>query len=369
MRAAFVLAMALLAWAPVGRAERALVHVVRPGETLAAIAERYYGDPRRESMLVAENGLTSQGGSAIVVGLRLRVPTVSYHRVADDETWAAIASRYYGDPRRAFVIVEANGGSAGKQPDSGAEVVIPYPLRHVVAQGESLRGLAKTYYRSLKQGMGRIRRFNELKKGRLLRGQIVLVPMEEVVFTEEIRKALASEAPVPEAGQVRDKQTKIDAQLPALREHVKGGRYADAVQMANRLLGGSDLSARQIVSIERELATALVALDRTDLAEQAFLTLLEEQPDYELDSVKTSPKVLRAFEAARKRHVPRAQLAAPAPPVAPARPDAAVAAEPEAEESELDEAAADEPAIEPSAMDEAAAPAAARKRTSRRRSN
>ena len=44
------------------------VHVVRPGETLASIAQRYYGDPRRESVLVAENGLTTQGGAAIVVG-------------------------------------------------------------------------------------------------------------------------------------------------------------------------------------------------------------------------------------------------------------------------------------------------------------
>jgi phosphohistidine swiveling domain-containing protein len=57
-------------------ADETLVHIVRPGETLASIAEMYYGNARRESVLVAENGLTSEGGSSIVVGLRLSVPTV-----------------------------------------------------------------------------------------------------------------------------------------------------------------------------------------------------------------------------------------------------------------------------------------------------
>ena len=293
--------LAVCAWAAPVRAEQALVHVVRPGETLAAIAERYYGDPRRESVLVAENGLTNQGGSAIVVGLRLRVPTVSYHRVEENQTWAAIASEYYGDPQRAFVIVEANGASSGEPPDPGAELVIPYPLRHVVAQRESLRRLAKTYYKSSRRGMTRIRRFNALKTRRLVRGQIVLVPMSDLAFTEDARAALVESAPDDVEGRIREKQARIDNELPALREHVRGGRYADAVQMANRLLGAGDLSARQIVSIQRELAVALVALEREDLAQGAFLTLLEQQPDFELDTVTTSPRVLEAFGAARGR--------------------------------------------------------------------
>ncbi|MCG8556763.1 MAG: LysM peptidoglycan-binding domain-containing protein, partial [Proteobacteria bacterium] len=50
------------------QAHNAIVHIVRQGETLASIAERYYGEPRFERVLVAENGLTTEGGSAIVVG-------------------------------------------------------------------------------------------------------------------------------------------------------------------------------------------------------------------------------------------------------------------------------------------------------------
>jgi nucleoid-associated protein YgaU len=92
----------------VAHADSGFVHVVRPGETLASIAQRYYGDPRRESVLVAENGLASQGGAPIVVGLRLTIPWATYHRVKSGETWAQLAERSSGDPRRAFSFEVAN---------------------------------------------------------------------------------------------------------------------------------------------------------------------------------------------------------------------------------------------------------------------
>lgn len=320
------------------RAEAAVEHVVRPGETLASIAEQYYGDPRQESILVAENGLTNEGGSVIVSGLRLRIPTVSYHRVAEGETWASIATQYYGDAQRAFAIVEANASDSGAPPDPGSELVIPYPLRHVASQHETVRQLAKDYLPSLKSGMNTIRRFNGFESSRLQRGQIVLVPMANLVLSEKARTARDQHAAgqADTAGKVRERQARIDQELPALRDHVRAGRYADAVQMANRLIGGGDLSARQVVTIQRELATALVALDREDLATAAFQAVLAQQPDYELDGVKTSPTVLRVFERARHLVAPAkasgtsskgpgtAPTAAPAPPVV--APDAAEAA-------------------------------------------
>jgi LysM repeat protein len=280
-------------------AEETLVHIVRPGETLASIAELYYGDARRESVLVAENGLTSEGGSSIVVGLRLSIPTVSYHKVQEGETWPVLAARFYGDPARAFALIEANRGSSGEQPDPGAELLIPYPVRHVASQSDSLRKLSKTYY-GLNKEQKIIRRFNQLKHNWLGRGQLLLLPIDDLVLSEKGKAvAEASRASAAEGGDVRKKQEAIDAQLPELREHVKRGRYADAVAMANRLLGGGDITAGQTVTIQRELGTALVALGREDLAQQAFAAMLVEQPFMELDTVRTSPKVLAVFERAQ----------------------------------------------------------------------
>lgn len=279
----------------------AYVHVVRDGETLASIAQRYYGDPRRESVLVAENGLTTQGGSAIVVGLRLVIPTVTYHRVRAGETWAQIAEQHFGDLRRAYAIVEANPAVESSQPPEGAELLIPYPLRHVADQRDTLNHVAQTYYGTT-DGSRTLRRFNQLRTLRLSRGQVILVPLPDLVLSEEGRRIVAEATGVaPNDGGVRDLQARIGEDLPQLQEQVRSGRYTEAVSLGNRLLGAGELTGNQIVTIQRTLAVAYVALSRDDLAIDAFREALARQPDLELDSRRTSPTVLRAFEEARER--------------------------------------------------------------------
>ena len=274
-------------------------HVVRPGETLASLAQLYYGDPRREGVLVAENGLNSQGGFAIVVGMRLAIPWVTYHRAQEGETWAQLAEHFYGDVRRSFMLMEANGGSSGEPPHAGAELLIPYPLRHVAAQGESIPKVAEVYYDDEDQAR-RLRRFNNLRTNRLSRGQVVLVPLPGLVLSEEGRRRIEKETgATPAVGEVRALQEQIAARLPELQEHIRVGHFAEAIALGNRLLGSGSLTGNQIVSIQRELATAYVAFDREDLAIQAFRAALDRQPDLLLDSVLTSPRVLASFERAK----------------------------------------------------------------------
>ncbi|MFW5925161.1 MAG: LysM peptidoglycan-binding domain-containing protein [Myxococcota bacterium] len=282
-----------------GSDDRLYVHVVRPGETLASVAQRYYGDTRLENVLVAENGLTVEGGAAIVVGLRLAVPHVIYHRVRDGETWNDLATRYYGDPKRAFILIEANDGSIGKPPDGGAELLVPYPLRHVAEQGDTLVRVAKEFY-----GNGayakRLRRFNSIRGNRLKRGQIVLVPLMKLKLSDEGRKIVASETGVePAAGEVRELQERIDEQLPELRELGSHGRFTEVVALGNQLLGAGRLTGNQIVTIHRQLAVSYVALGRDDLAVRSFEVALGRQPDLELDAMRTAPTVMAAFRKAK----------------------------------------------------------------------
>ncbi len=300
--AALVFFAALLAPSFASAEGNSFVHVVREGETLASIAQQYYGDPQRESVLVAENGLTAQGGSAIVVGLRLVIPWVQHHIVQEGETWAQIAQRYYGDRRRQFLLTRANGGAAGEQPAVGAELLIPYPLRHVAGQNENLRRLATSYYPEMGADATRLlRRFNGMRGLRPARGQVVLVPLSDLTLSEEGRQII-EEATGEEmaGGRIRQLQQQIDERIPELREDVKGGRYAEAVSLGNRLLGGGQLTGNQIVSIQRELGTAYVALERADLAVEAFAAAISVQPDLELDVARTSPTVLRAFSQAKE---------------------------------------------------------------------
>jgi LysM repeat protein len=323
IRAALTTALALLAAAATvpGRARAtftAYVHVVREGETLASIAQRYYGDPRREAVLVAENGLETQGGAAIVVGMRLVVPTVGYHRVRAGETWAQIAQQHYGDIRRAYAIIEANPAVVGSQPPDGAELLIPYPVRHVADQRDTLSHVAQLYYGTA-DGARTLRRFNSLRSPRLQRGQVILVPLADLVLSEEARRSIAEATGVaPATGEVRALQARIGEQLPQLQEHLRAGRYTETVALGNRLLGAGDLTGNQIVTVQRALAVAYVALQRDDLAIEAFREVLARQPDLELDSRRTSPTVLRAFEAAQRRAATDARSSAPPPAHSPA---------------------------------------------------
>ncbi len=298
LAAAFVAAALLPAGA--ARGGRGFIHVVRPGETLASIAQRYYGDPRRESVLVAENGLTAQGGAPIVVGLRLTIPWSTYHRVAAGETWPVLAERFYGDPRRAFAIQDANH-TGTDAPHEGAELLVPYPIRHVCGQSDTLARLATLYYGDEAEGVRKLRRFNNLRSTRVTRGQVVLVPLADLVLSEEGRRLIESQTgEAPPAGEIRTLQQRIEDQLPALRAHVLAGHFTEAVALGNRLLGAGELTGNQVVTIARELATAYVALEREDLAIEAFRTALERQPDLVMDSRDTSPTVLEAFSRARQ---------------------------------------------------------------------
>jgi LysM repeat protein len=292
--------------------EKVFVHVVRAGETLASIAQRYYGDPRRENVLVMENGLNAQGGAAIVVGVRLDIPVVSYHRIAEGETWSQLAERFYGEARRTAALIEANGG-ASAAPDVGAEVLVPYPLRHVAGQHETLSEVAELYS-GRAAAAASLRRFNNIRGNRLARGQIILVPLADLVLSEEGRAIVAAADAAPRApegggGEVRALQARVDAELSALREHVRRGRFTEAVAVGNRLLGAGELTGNQLVTIQRELGTAYVALDRADLAVLAFREVLSRQPDVVFDTIRTSPRVLAALDEAR-----RAESAPQTPP-------------------------------------------------------
>jgi hypothetical protein len=297
---ALMLIVGVMLCSPQTRAEDAVVHIVRPSETLATIAELYYGEARRDSVIVIENGL-GLDGSTIVAGLRLVIPSVHYHRVQLGDTWAALAERYYGDVRRAFVLLDANQANASKQPAEGAQLLIPYPLRYVSASHDPVRQAARDFYDGSQKTMAMLRRFNTLRGGRMNRGDILLLPMSTLVLSEQGRKLAQEQGrALAQAADAHDKQLLVHDELPTLHEHVQRGRYVEAVALANRLIGMGHLSGNQVVSIERELGTALVALDREDLALEAFKALLERQPDMELSLADTSPRVLHVLDGAKR---------------------------------------------------------------------
>ena len=272
-------------------------HAVREGDTLAAIAERYYGDPSRGEVIRRANNL--RANAELVTGERLVVPMTTFHRVGPKQTWEDVAEKVYGQASRAFVIASANDLRLRAGPSEGTELRIPYPLKHVASGSESFNDISERYL-GTRRYVQRIRRFNGLRSGRPARGQVVLVPLIDLKLTDEgfgtLTEALQS---VAFGAEHKDAQQSASERLPELAKWVAEGSYAESVALGNRLLGTGELTSAQRVEIRKALAVAYIALDRSDMALRSFQRALKAQPSLELDSITTSPKVLKVFDKAR----------------------------------------------------------------------
>lgn len=304
--AASIAALAALL-AVASREAGAFPHIVKKGETLAQIAERTYGKVEMEQILVAANGLDAGGGIPIVPGLRLEVPALGHHRVSAGETWAGLAAELLGDPNRADVLATSNNSMPWLPPADGQELVVPYNLRVIAGQYDSLLTIAYRYL-GHRDKAWTLDRYNHLKSEPIHRGDVVLVPLTELPLTDAGKAEAASAGALVRAeggGKAREAQRRAAAELPLLASDVRGGRYVDAIARGSRMLGYGDLTRPEVAAIQQRLTEAYVALDAGGLAETACAAWREADPTAELDPVELSPKILRACASAAGLGAPR----------------------------------------------------------------
>jgi phage tail protein X len=274
----------------------AFTHVVGEKDTLASIAERYYGRIQFEKLLVAANDLDARGGSPIVRGMRLEVPALDHRIVRSGETWESLASELIGSPERADVLSIANDSSPWLTPEEGSEIVVPFNLRVLPAAGDTLVTIAYRFYGDMNRAWV-LDRYNFLKGRKLEPGDVVLVPLTELPLTETGKRAAerAAGATCSQAlGETRGAQKKVAQELPALLADIRSGRYVDAVARGNRFLSSGALSEPQIGTVHRQLLEAYVALDAPGLARASCAEWLKRDPGARLSPVTLSPKILSA---------------------------------------------------------------------------
>ena len=280
----------------------AFTHVVSQGETLAQMAIKFYGTPRFETALVGANALDAHGGSAIVAGQPLEIPAPSHHRVEQNETWAELARVYLGDSKRAETLARTNGGVSWVQPAAGQEIEVPAVVAHIVAEGETMPQLAQRYLGDLNKAW-ELDGYNGRKGDqKLLRGDVILVPLADIALTEEGKKAARAAADrirTEGSGRAYEAQRRAEADIPPLLSDVRAGRYLDAVAKGNRLLGSGELTRPQLSTIHRALIDAYVALEAHGLAAGACAAWRTNTNPTEttLDARSVSPKVRAACGA------------------------------------------------------------------------
>jgi hypothetical protein len=300
MKRASGLLLMLAALGAAGHAH-AFQHVVQSGDTLASLAEKYYGRIQLEKLLVAANLLDQGGGSPIVRGMRLEVPALQHFRVRPGDTWDLLAAELLGSPSRSDVLSIANDSSPWLTPEEGSEIIVPYNLRLVAEQGDNLIEYAYIYLGD-KNKAWVLDRYNGFKGKGIDPGDVVLVPLTDLPLTDKGKAAArqASGIAVTEsAGDTRQAQRKVAQEIPALIADVRAGRYVDAVSRANRFIGSASLSEPQLAVIHRELTAAYVALDAQGLATAACQEWRKRDPAARLDPVILSPKILRVCERSK----------------------------------------------------------------------
>jgi hypothetical protein len=91
----------------------------------------------------------------------------------------------------------------------------------------------------------------------------------------------------------------IDSTLREIEGMYNSARYVDAELEARRLLEVPSIADSAAVRIEQWIAFSLIAQGKNSPARDRFIALLKIDPEYELDPVLTSPKILTVFNDAR----------------------------------------------------------------------
>jgi LysM repeat protein len=98
-------------------------YTVKQGNTLASIARRFLGDHRRYQVLASVNHLNPS--QSLSVGSNINIPIEIPHIVKRGESLAIIANQYYGDPDTFSLIASYNFITRPQAIKPGTEILIP----------------------------------------------------------------------------------------------------------------------------------------------------------------------------------------------------------------------------------------------------
>ncbi|KRE30300.1 hypothetical protein ASG82_24590 [Mycobacterium sp. Soil538] len=119
-------------------------HTVAAGETLWALALRFYGDAELYRLIATASGISNPG--AVDVQRRLILPDFTRYTVVAGDTLSALAVRFYGDEELSRLIATASGVSDHAVIDAGQRLVIPDIRMYTVAAGDTTAALASRFY-------------------------------------------------------------------------------------------------------------------------------------------------------------------------------------------------------------------------------
>ena len=104
------------------------IYRVQQGDTLETIAVRFYSDPKAVRLLCLANGAQLTTPRHVRPGTMLTVPETLYHPVGPGDTLEALAVRYYNDRKMRSRLEKANPETSGKGKELEPGTTIRVPL-------------------------------------------------------------------------------------------------------------------------------------------------------------------------------------------------------------------------------------------------
>ncbi|MEQ8274346.1 MAG: LysM peptidoglycan-binding domain-containing protein [Deltaproteobacteria bacterium] len=304
-----------------------ILHKVRSTqETYAALADHYYGKRYLERHL----RLFNRKSEPLAKGTTILIPTYRFIAAKPGQSLADFARTYLNDEGRAPYLAAIHGLKRGRIP-RGKRLKVVQSLGHVVRPGESLKAIARTYYRETNPNRLRLLMlYNKLETARVRVGMTLRIPLDSKEFSHR-RVAERAEEQFDLRGEVEAKVVsgpvgppvikgkrrivrkerreraaadleRIEANLETAERLYDDGEYTDCAKLTAEALATVGTAPKATrAELMRVSAFALVALGEYGEARARFVELLSVEPKYELDLYQTSPKILDVFQSVAER--------------------------------------------------------------------
>jgi LysM repeat protein len=264
-------------------------HTIQKDETLAIVAKHYYGDPAKAFLLMEYNGVSDP--RSINPGRRIVIPEVKVHRVRKGDSLAFIAKKYLNDPNKSRGLAKLNQIKDPKSISPGMTILIPVEILHTVRTGDSLTRIAQRYYGST-DAFNLIALYNDIKDPASLKpGTRLILPISDLkIITGKSRSQ------PPTQPKVQPSKGKGEAFLEnGVRDYFMGD-YLGAVKNLQKAVALGLKDNDDMSKVHRFLAYSYVALNKRDKAKDSFRDALKVDPELRLDPVYVSPKIIEVFQ-------------------------------------------------------------------------
>ena len=271
-----------------------ITYRAKDGDTLGLIAAEYYGDRKKAILIMAENKM--ERSRALKNGERLKIPINREITTSPDDTFETLAGTYLGDARRGVYLAEFNHMSPDDRLPAGTPLHVPFTVQHRAPATESFATVAASYFNDKSQAE-MLRGYNFMTdRTSLEKDETIQVPLYNVRVPASKMPAVDADAKARRAAR-RDAATRAASNIPRAWAAWRTGE----IDIIDTLLVDLDvdyLDTDEAVDVALLRGLAAAAKGKKELAIESFKAVRARKESHVLRKFDYSPKILELWKEA-----------------------------------------------------------------------